>query len=64
MESTNWERSMIDCGRVEGWVPGADLVFRSKTNWADYHDKMKSEHFIEWFSQQLFLNILSTSVIV
>ena len=44
---------MVHAGRVEGWVPGADLVFRSKTHSADYHDEMNSEHFIEWFAQQL-----------
>ena len=55
---------MVHAGGVEGWVPGADLVFRSKTNSADYHDEMNSEHFIEWFTQQLLPNIPPTSVIV
>ena len=55
---------MVHAGGVEGWVPGADLVFRFKTNSGDYHDKMNSEHFIEWFTQQPLLNISPTSVIV
>ena len=37
----------------EGWIEGADLVFRSKKNTADYHDEMNSEHFMEWFNEQL-----------
>ena len=28
---------------VEGGVDGAGLVFRSKTNSADYHDEMNSD---------------------
>ena len=35
---------VVHAGGVEGWVVGADLVFRSKTNSADYHDEMNSEH--------------------
>ena len=34
------------CGK-DGWVDGADLVFRSKMNTGDYHDEMNSEHFME-----------------
>ena len=49
---------------VEGWVLGADLVFWSKTNSADYHDEMNSEHFMEWFTEQLLPNIPHNSVIV
>ena len=40
---------IIPAGGVEGWVPGANLVFRSKTNSIDYHDEMNSEHFMVWF---------------
>ena len=35
---------VVHAGGVEVWVPGADLVYRSKMNSADYHDKMNSEH--------------------
>ena len=55
---------VVHAGEVEGWVPGTDLVFRSKTNSADYHDEMNSEHFIKLFRQKLLLNIPPTSVIV
>ena len=55
---------VVHAGGVEGWVPGADLVFRSKTNSADYHDEMNSENFMEWFTVQLLPNIPHNSVIV
>ena len=55
---------VVHAGGAEGWVQGADLVFRSKTNSADYHDEMNSEHFMEWFTEQLLPNIPDNSVIV
>ena len=54
----------MHAGGAEGWVEGADLVFRSKTNSADYHDEMNSEHFMEWFTEQLLPNIPDNSVII
>ena len=51
-------------GGVEGQVSGAKLVFRAKTNSIEYHDEMNSEHFMEWFTQQLLPNIPNSSVIV
>ena len=51
-------------GSAEGWVEGADLVFKSKTKSADYHDETNSEHFIEWFTKQLLPNIPDNAVIV
>ena len=55
---------VVHAGGAEGWVQGADLVFRSKTNSAGYHDEMNSEHFMEWFNEQLLPNIPRNSVII
>ena len=55
---------VVHAGGVEGWVEGAVLVFRSKTNSTDYHDKMNSEHFMEWFTKQLLPNIRDIAIIV
>ena len=38
---------VVHAGGVEGWVEGADLVFKSKTNSADYHDEMNNQHFMD-----------------
>ena len=38
-------------------VDGAELVFRLKTNSADYHDEMNSEHYIERLTEQLYQNL-------
>ena len=55
---------VVHAGGVEGWVEGADLVFRSKTNSTDYHDEMNSEHYMEWFTKQLLPNVPDNAVIV
>ena len=55
---------MLHAGGVEGWVDGADLVFRSKTKSADYHDEMNSEHFMEWMTQQLLPRLEEPSVVI
>ena len=57
---------VVHAGGVEGWVDGADLVlvFKSKTNSADYHDEMNTEHYMEWFTQQLLPNLPPNSVII
>ena len=55
---------VLHAGSADGWVPSGDLMFRSKTNSADYHDEMNSEHFMEWFTKQLLPNIPDNEVIV
>ena len=55
---------VLHAGGIERWVEGADLVFRSKTNSANYHDEMNHEHYIEWLTEQMLLNLQDNSVIV
>ena len=53
----------MQVGGVEGYVEGAGLVFRSKTNATDCHEEMNSEHYIEWVTEQL-LTLELPSVII
>ena len=39
MEGAEWERVKVDCWKCRRLVPGGDLMFRLKTNSADYHEK-------------------------
>ena len=55
---------MVYAGGVEGWVNCADLVFKSKTNSADYHDEINTEYYMEWFTQQLLPNLPPNSVMI
>ena len=46
-----------------GWMVQI-WFFKSKTNSADYHDEMNTEHYMEWFTQQLLPNLPPNSVII
>ena len=48
---------VVHAGGGEGWVEEADLVFLLKTNSADYHDEMNSDHYIECLTEQLLPTI-------
>ena len=45
-------------------MDGAELIFRSKTNSADYHDEMNSEHFMEWMTEQLLPRLEEPTVVI
>ena len=55
---------LLHAGGVDGWLEGADLVFRSKTNSTDYHDEMNSKHYMEWMTQQLLPRLEEPTVII
>lgn len=47
-----------------GWVPGAQLTFKSTKTTGDYHGQMNHELFMKWFTERLLPNIPSQSLIV
>ena len=53
---------ILHAGSKDGFVPGAELIFQSKSNSPDYHDEMNGEVFINWFKHQP--NIPANSCIV
>lgn len=55
---------ILHAGSKAGFVPGAALIFQSKTSSDDYHDEMNGDAFVEWFDTQLLPNIPANSCIV
>lgn len=55
---------VVHAGSEEGFVPGALLVFSTKSKSADYHDDMNSTNFVKWLDQKLIPNLNRPSVIV
>lgn len=47
-----------------GWIDGAKLVFKAKTNSGDYHGSMDENNFTKWFTAQLLPNIPDNAVII
>ena len=68
MKNTKWKGAniiiVLHDGGAKGWVDGADLVFRSKTNSADYHDEMNSEPFMECLMEQILPRLEEPSAII
>ena len=48
----------------EGWVPGAEVVFKSSRKTGDYHGQMDGDLFRKWFVEALLPNIPNNSLIV
>ena len=44
---------ILGAGGESDWIPNTTLIFRSKKNTGDYHDKMTGEHFEEWSRDKL-----------
>ena len=55
---------VLHAGGAKGWVEEVDLVFKSKTNSADYHYEMNSERFFEWMTEKLLPKLHKPSVII
>ena len=47
-----------------GWVPGANLTFKSNKKTGDYHGQMNHEMFTKWFTEKLIPNIPENSLII
>ena len=46
----------------DGWVPNAQVVFKSTRKTGDYHGQMDGELFHKWFTDKLLTNIPSNSM--
>jgi len=47
-----------------GWVPGAELIFKSTKKTGDYHGQMNWNLFKKWFTEMLLPNIPERSLII
>jgi len=47
-----------------GWVPGAQLTFKSTKKTGDYHGQMNHDLFTKWFTEQLLPNIPGHALIL
>jgi len=55
---------ILHVGNENGFIPGAELVFRSGGKLADYHGEMNGETFEKWFKETLIPKLPANSVIV
>ncbi|XP_076298376.1 uncharacterized protein LOC143217712 [Lasioglossum baleicum] len=55
---------IIHAGGKNGFINGAELMFKANSTTGDYHDQMNSENFEKWLQQKLIPNLLPNSVII
>ena len=47
-----------------GWIPGAQLTFKSTKKTGDYHGQMNHDLFTKWFTEQLLPNMPKNALII
>ena len=47
-----------------GWIPGAQLTFKSTKKTGDYHGQMHHDLFTKWFTEQLLPNMPKNALII
>ena len=55
---------IVHAGGKNGFVNGAELIFKAKTKTGDYHGQMNAVNFEKWVTEKLLPNIPEKSVIV
>lgn len=55
---------ILHAGSSTGFVPGASLIFSSKSKSLDYHDNMDCEMFEKWLKERLIANLDDPCLIV
>ena len=55
---------IVHAGSKDGFVNGAQLIFKSKSKSGDYHDDMNFDNFRRWLESQLIPNLPPNSVVV
>lgn len=55
---------ILHAGNENGFIPGAELIFASKSQSGDYHGEMNQENFLKWFQEQLMPSLTQPSAIV
>ena len=55
---------VVHAGSEEGFIQGAELVFKAHSASGDYHDEMNSINFLKWLNEKLIPNLPQRSVLV
>jgi hypothetical protein len=63
-DSAGQQWIIVHADSERGFVPGAYLIFKSKTKSEDYHDEMKFKNFLRWVREMLLPNLPPNCLIV
>lgn len=48
----------------DGFVQGADLLYKCKNKTNDYHDEMDTDNFITWFNEKIIPKLPNNSIVI
>lgn len=51
-------------GGENGFIEGADLLYKCKSSKGDYHDEMDNNNYTKWLSEKLIPNLPPNSIVV
>lgn len=54
----------MHAGSENGFVPGAELLYKCKSNTGDYHHEMDTKNFKKWLTEKLIPNLPHNSLVV
>lgn len=55
---------IVHAGSETGFVPNAQLIFKSQSKSGDYHDDMNRENFMKWVQEKLLPNLPPQSLVI
>lgn len=62
--STGHRLIIVNAGGENGFIPGANLIFKSNLKSGNYHHEMNFENFSKWVNEKLIPNLPPKSVLV
>lgn len=55
---------LVHAGGDNGFIPGAELLYKCKSNTGDYHHEMDTKNFTKWLKERLLPNLPPNGIIV
>nr|XP_021195243.2 uncharacterized protein LOC110379770 [Helicoverpa armigera] len=55
---------LVHAGGENGFVPGAELLYKCKSKTGDYHDEMDTINFVKWLNEKLLPNLPPNGIVV
>lgn len=55
---------LVHAGGENGFIPGAELLYKCKSKTGDYHDEMDTKNFVKWLNEKLLPNLPPNGIVV
>lgn len=55
---------VVHAGGENGFIPGAELLYKCKSNTGDYHHEMDTKNFTKWLKEKLLPNLPPNGIVV